>query len=388
MRLINIFLLMLSTTVALQAQSISSTNFSYLYKPSAGPDFQFHPVASKDSITFYYAIKGQNPSVGYYVIGWEKRESYSQREGAAFKGNDTLRIVNGLGEGKITVIKPEQPWLLAAKVIDYSSATAWYFIKLVEKHYPVNVYLEKNGKKQWSLYNLSGNSYVVRGSGSGRPIHFSYYKDNFPTPSPPFADKELKMDRFLFPDSIFTVIPGNETGALNSIGLYLAQEDTLSEQGFSFMVEKSPYPRYNKIADLKGPLLFVTTKDENDAIGAAGEDKTKFDKIILDITSDKDRAVTFMRNYFKRVEYANLFFTSFKEGWKTDRGMIFIIFGAPDEVTFSGQQEKWGYKSPRQVFIFTKAGSVYSPEHYVLIRDSQYTENWYQTIDLWRKSRF
>ncbi len=95
-----------------------------------------------------------------------------------------------------------------------------------------------------------------------------------------------------------------------------------------------------------------------------------------------------MRSYFKRVESANLYFTSFKEGWKTDRGMIFIVFGAPDEVTFSGQQEKWSYKSPRQVFIFTKAGSVYSPEHSVLIRDAQYTENWYQTIDLWRKSRF
>ncbi len=161
---------------------------------------------------------------------------------------------------KIKFVKPEKPWLLAAKVIDYSSATAWYFVKLVESHYPVNGYLEKNGKKQWSTYYPAGNSYIVRGSGSGKPIHFSYYKDNFPTPSPPFADKELKMDRFLFPDSTFSINPGSETGVLRSVGLYLAQEDTLSEQGFSFMIERSPYPRYNKIADIKGPLLFVTTK--------------------------------------------------------------------------------------------------------------------------------
>ncbi len=99
MRLIKILLLLLITT-AVHAQSISSTNFSYLYKPAGEPDFQFHPVVSQDSITFYYTLKGQNPSVGFYVVAWEKRESYSQREGAAIKGNDTLRIVNGLAEGE------------------------------------------------------------------------------------------------------------------------------------------------------------------------------------------------------------------------------------------------------------------------------------------------
>jgi GWxTD domain-containing protein len=154
------------------------------------------------------------------------------------------------------------------------------------------------------------------------------------------------------------------------------------------MVKRSPYPKYNKLSEIKGPLLFVTTREENDKLGDAGEDKAKFDKIILDITNDKERAKNFMRNYFKRVEIANLFFTSYKEGWKTDRGMIFIVFGAPDEIGVNGQQEIWAYKNPRQTFVFTKAGSVYNPDHYVLIRDSKYTEDWYLTIDLWRKSRF
>ncbi|MEJ0054732.1 MAG: GWxTD domain-containing protein [Bacteroidota bacterium] len=196
------------------------------------------------------------------------------------------------------------------------------------------------------------------------------------------------MDRFLFPDSTFTVAPGGEVGPFKREGLYLAQEDTVSAEGFSFMVKKNPYPKFNKLGEIKGPLLFVTTREENDKLGDAGEDKAKFDKIILDITNDKERAKNFMRNYFKRVEIANLFFTSYKEGWKTDRGMIFIVFGAPDEIGVNGQQEIWAYKNPRQTFVFTKAGSVYNPDHYVLIRDSKYTEDWYLTIDLWRKSRF
>ena len=68
--------------------------------------------------------------------------------------------------------------------------------------------------------------------------------------------------------------------------------------------------------------------------------------------------------------------------------MIIIIFGAPDEVQVFGQQEIWRYKNSRQEFTFNRVGSVYHPDHYVLIRDKQYTEYWYQTVDLWRKSRF
>ena len=37
--------------------------------------------------------------------------------------------------------------------------------------------------------------------------------------------------------------------------------------------------------------------------------------------------------YFKRVDYANEHFRAgFKDGWKTDRGRVFIVYGPPDEV--------------------------------------------------------
>ena len=37
--------------------------------------------------------------------------------------------------------------------------------------------------------------------------------------------------------------------------------------------------------------------------------------------------------------------TSFKVGWQTDRGMIFIIYGIPNYVYKSGVEEKWIYNS-------------------------------------------
>ena len=53
--------------------------------------------------------------------------------------------------------------------------------------------------------------------------------------------------------------------------------------------------------------------------------------IIAEIGSNHDksleRAKELIKNYYGRLQHANLFFTSYLEGWKTDRGMIFMIFG-------------------------------------------------------------
>ncbi len=378
--------LLISIAFAGLGQSVSSINFKYLYNPQSEIQMIIRPVSERDSFRVFYRIK--STLTGQFLIQWSRNESYNQRQGGVFVSNDTVHLVNQEAEGFLMAVKPEKPWLLVAKLTHTESGKSWVFAHQIEKHYPVNGYLEKNGKKVWDNYISASSTYKVRGSGSGRTLHFSYYKENFPTPSPPFASKELKMDRFLFPDSIFKIEPGNTIGPFTKEGLYLAQEDTVSSEGFSFLVKKEPYPKYNKLADLKGPLLFVTTQEENDAIGQAGEDKAKFDKVILEITGDKERARVFMRNYFKRVETANQLFTSFKEGWKTDKGMIYVVFGLPDEVQLSGQQESWTYKSFGLQFFFNKTGSVYAPDHYVLIRDKQYTQMWYQTIDLWRKSRF
>lgn len=36
--------------------------------------------------------------------------------------------------------------------------------------------------------------------------------------------------------------------------------------------------------------------------------------------------------YFKRVDYANAHFTYGRQGWETDRGKVYILFGEPDEI--------------------------------------------------------
>ena len=63
--------------------------------------------------------------------------------------------------------------------------------------------------------------------------------------------------------------------------------------------------------------------------------------------------------YYNRVAYANQNFTSYSlEGWKSDRGMVLIILGAPDNIDrhpfeyYSKPYEVWQYYNLNKQFIF------------------------------------
>ena len=71
--------------------------------------------------------------------------------------------------------------------------------------------------------------------------------------------------------------------------------------------------------------------------------------------------------------------------------MIYVIFGAPDEVLRNGDREEWIYERsnqlPRINFTFMKARSIFTSDHYVLLRKQSYQQVWYKAIDLWRKGQ-
>ena len=263
------FLCLLAVYLPAVGQAVNTINFNYIYDPLTEVTVQQQPVNQGDSIILFYRLKSNQNTTARYILKWEKRDSYAQRQGTVLRASDTLEVSGNWISNKKTFPKPAKPWVLTLKVTNLTSAKSWYFFRQIEAHHPVNGFLEKAGEIQWTTYASVEGRYIVRGSGSRKPVHFSYYRENFPTPSPPFVVKEPKMDRFLFPDSTFSIKPGEEIGPFAKEGLYLAQEDTLSAQGFSFLVKKDPYPKYNKLADLKGPLLFVTTREENDALGLA-----------------------------------------------------------------------------------------------------------------------
>ena len=65
-----------------------------------------------------------------------------------------------------------------------------------------------------------------------------------------------------------------------------------------------------------------------------------------------------MNEYYRRARYANKHFSGFMDGWKTDMGMIFILFGPPNDIERhpfeldSKPYEVWYYHDINRVFIF------------------------------------
>ena len=65
-----------------------------------------------------------------------------------------------------------------------------------------------------------------------------------------------------------------------------------------------------------------------------------------------------MEEYYQRVEYTNRTFGHYLEGWRTDRGMVYIRFGAPENVerhpfeTNSRPYEVWRYYNLNYEFVF------------------------------------
>jgi GWxTD domain-containing protein len=369
-------LLFLLAAIVSQGQSLASANFRYWYDPDNEGQFSFKVVRSPDSVYAYYQV-----DTAIFDVSWEKRESYGQRGGEQV---DAI-IVGTTSRGRLAVAVPQKPWLLVAILKDKRTEEIRMDFRLIESNYPPDGMLWQKDRPVFVPY-IAANSEATITNTFGPNLKVFHYAEGFPAGSPPFAEKEKQVDPIMTVDSTFTIRSG-QPFKFSKEGLYLVQSDTNAARGVAFRVSPSSYPKMTRIEDLSASLVFISTKEEADRLKAAGADKAKFDRVVLDITRDKDRAKELIRNYFRRVELANAYFTSYKEGWKTDRGMMYLIFGVPDEVNKNGQFEVWSYKKMNAKFTFVRTGSVFDPDYYVLERNKRFSETWYYTIDMWRKSQ-
>lgn len=109
-------------------------------------------------------------------------------------------------------------------------------------------------------------------------------------------------------------------------------------------------------------LRYVASQSQIDEIqnGITTDDKKMlFEKFwkSLDPTPSTSLNEAF-QDYYARVSYANEKFRSVGEGWMTDKGMIYIIFGQPDFIDRQPRRadgrsaERWTYNNTNRSFTF------------------------------------
>ncbi|MBI5473850.1 MAG: GWxTD domain-containing protein [Ignavibacteriae bacterium] len=131
----------------------------------------------------------------------------------------------------------------------------------------------------------------------------------------------------------------------------------------AFDVRWSGMPKSVKDLDLSIEQLVYIAKDkELDNIRDAKTPEEK-QKLFLEFWKKKDPNPNTLRNekmeeYYQRVEYANKHFKHYTEGWRTDMGMVYIIFGTPNNVdrhpfdSDSKPYEVWSYYELNYSFVF------------------------------------
>jgi len=106
----------------------------------------------------------------------------------------------------------------------------------------------------------------------------------------------------------------------------------------------------------------LTNNERNDAKGKKGKD---LENIFLEYWKKRDPTPDtslneLMEEYYIRVNYVNEYFNmSWKEGWETDFGMIYILFGPPDQIQRSNTNSSntsvyqvWYYNRINKEFVF------------------------------------
>lgn len=218
-----------------------------------------------------------------------------------------------------------------------------------------------------------------------------YYQRDFPIAMPPFSLIEPKPFNYKADSTFILAVNQNETELFNlsKKGFYHFQSDTSGKEGITLYRFDDEFPLMKTAESIIPPVRYLTTSKEFDDLTAATDKKEAIDNFWLNLGGNTNRAKALIRSYYNRVTYANIFFTSYLEGWKTDRGMIYIIFGKPNVVYRSDYNESWVYGSKGSIsstkFDFIKVNNPFTDNDFSLFRLPVYKDSWYITIDNWRR---
>ncbi|MEX1011900.1 MAG: GWxTD domain-containing protein [Balneolaceae bacterium] len=164
-------------------------------------------------------------------------------------------------------------------------------------------------------------------------------------------------------------------------------------RGRDFGVKSENYPAIKSPRELAEPLFYLMTPKEYESMLEIEDPdslKAEVDRFWLSNIGSANRARHVISLYYQRIEEANKQFSSYKEGWKTDQGMIYILFGPPWYIDQRLNEMQWSYAydrtDPRYNFYFMrpKLRNEFFPfEHYLLLRDYSYYNLQYHQVQLW-----
>ena len=372
----------------LQAFDLTKYNFSYLYNHE--PVKVSHQIAQQDSLyklilTFHLVKVLPTDSLESFGL-FEQKNVQSGKE----KRINPIRIIKQTAFVKHEIeidfqANPESQYLVTQ--FNFLEKTYLYSVPINSAlAFPLPNFVYRTNAQAMFYNGLSkGDSVWVESLDKSNTSYTSYlYPEVFaPSLAPMIVDQKPKSEKL----AVSSLPPFQNGFTLNeSQSLYFVQADTSTTQGVSMLCHEEYYPKTKEVEELIQPLLYICTGDEYEELNESENKKLTFNEFWLDHIPDKRKASETIKSYFRSVKFANALFSDYKKGWKTDRGMIYIVFGPPKIVTQKEQEEIWEYElfGGQLKFTFAKTANLFVQHHYTLVREKALNKQWFQAVQKWR----
>ncbi len=390
------------------------SNLAYIYNPGST---SIHPL-----ITVYHV----SDSISYFYVGFPASELLFNQANATGNFLTQIRIHFELSEteksgGKMGIDTGTYVYYLKKEQLKSVFYTSIPFRAYTGKRYMLRVYVSdmmRNKSNQAFLSvdksnYFSDQNFLVHSGNKNQPyliksltsvqkfyisyrtdkyskLYVDYYRNRQPLPMPVYAT-EIQPDQLVRPDSSWTAPLDDTTHFyLSQPGIYQFRVDTNQKQGLALCNFGPYYPSVKEVEEMTNPLIYITNSKEAQELQSTANKKLAIDNFWVNCSGNMEQARELIRIYYNRVFFANYYFTSDREGWKTDRGMIFIVYGPPNTLYKSETEERWVYfKKPGNAinFTFRRADSKWTNNSYSLIRGQAADSHWRQAVESWRSGR-
>ncbi len=418
MRTLFIFLVMTFLSGCTVTDKISNQNLAYLYRSTSSilhPEFHVYHF-SDDSSRLYFRIntedllfiRGEDGiSKADFTVSCRLLRSFDNNtlvdstslrflekesaEGTFLSGYLNLRTGNSSPDSNTTSV-------LEINISDNNRKLSSRFFTGVNKSGFQNrqsflIRKKKSGAVVYNYY-IPGNDTLTieHRNQTEKNFYVRYYNRDFPIADPPFAVSNIRPFEYASDSSFVFHMHNLPTEAsFSRQGFYHIQEDTLVKEGLTLFRFHDDFPRLTSPAALLEPLRYLTTRKEFEDLYSKDDKKAAVDNFWLALSGNIERGKELIRKYYNRVKDANVFFSSYIEGWKTDRGMIYIIFGVPNIIYKTSNSESWIYGEAGNMtsinFTFIMVNNPFSDNDFILQRSPIYESYWYHAVDTWRTGR-
>ena len=238
--------------------------------------------------------------------------------------------------------------------------------------------------------NLDQSVRLVNVFGNNGKYQIQGVLNNQSVAIPTFDDSKIKTPAKIEIDTLYSPVE-NEIIKFSTPGYYVINNATEPSNGLGVLVTDPLYPYFGQFEKMIEPLIFICTNDEFRTMKTASDSRMGFEDFITSRISNGGRvAQDFVKYYYGRVRKSAHLFTSNKDGWKTDRGMVYQIYGNPLQVFRNEEQELWVFAAPnggRIRFNFEIISEENNLLKYSLIRESKYKESWMDAVTSWRSGK-